>query len=321
MTGIILRCLCFVFLVPLMVFPEDIHQLCREGKSEQVLSLLKDLHMIHLKDRDGNTPLHMAVMFEHKELVRLLIHYGANVNENNNILLTPLHMTRNPGIVRELIDNGAEIDAVDYKKNTPLHLACRFGDMETVVLLIHHGANVNFQNKRGLTPLHFAVDRYFTLNWCSPAKLEIASYLIENGAEVNIKDNKNNTPLDYAAMYCNKDLAGLLMRNGAVKREIHEENGIMQLTFLEAPQLIRRVKPAYPRTHLRLSGIVLLRIVVNKQGLVKDARVTSGHPLLRCAAFNAVKKWVYEPKVIDGEARKVEFPVFIRFIRTDDLRK
>jgi ankyrin repeat protein len=183
MTGIILKCLFFVFLVPLMAFPVDIHQLCQEGKSEQVLFLLKDIHMIHLKDRDGDTPLHIAVMFEHKELVRLLIHYGANVNEKNNILLTPLHMTRGPGIVRELIDNGAEIDAVDHKKITPLHLACRFGDIETVVLLIHHGANVNSQDKRGLTPLHFAVDRYFTINWCSSAKLDKIMFFVHNAMQ------------------------------------------------------------------------------------------------------------------------------------------
>ena len=321
MTGIILRCLFFVFLVPLMVFPADIHNLCRDGESEKVLFLLKDLDMIHLKDSDGNTPLHIAVMFGHKELVRLLIDYGAYVNERNNFHLTPLHMTRNAGIVRELIDNGAEIDAVDHKNITPLHLACRSGDIETVVLLIHHGAYVNFQDKRGLTPLHFAVDRYFTINWCSPAKLEIARHLIENGAEVNIKDNKNNTPLDYAAMYCNKDLVVFLIGNGAVKREIHEEDCILQLTFLEVPQLIRRVEPAYPRTHFRLSGIVLLRIVVNKQGLVEDVKVVTGHPLLRHAAFEAVKNWVYEPKVIDEEPRKVEFPVFVRFIRTDELHK
>lgn len=145
--------------------------------------------------------------------------------------------------------------------------------------------------------------------------------MIENGAEVNIKDIKSNTPLDYAAMYCNKDLAVFLIGNGAVKREIHEENGILQLTFLEAPQLIRRVEPAYPNTNIYSSIIVLLRIVVNKQGLVEDVKVTSGHPLLRQAAFNAVKKWVYEPKVIDGEARKVEFLVYIIFTRIDELRK
>lgn len=312
MTGILLRCLFFVFLVPSIVFPAEIHQLCRDGKSEQVLFLLKNLDMIQLKDRNGNTPLHIAVMFGHKELVRLLIDYGANVNERNNIHSTPLHMTRNLGIARELIDNDAEIDAVDHEKITPLHLACRSGDIETAVLLIHHGANVNFQNIRGFTPLHFAVDRYFTINWCSPVKLEIARHLIENGAEVNIKDNKNNTPLDYAAMYCNKDLAVLLMGNGAVKREIREENGIVQLTFLEVPQLIRRVEPVYPNTNVHLMGTVILRIVVNKQGLVEYVKVVTGHPLLRHAAVNAVKKWVYEPKVIDGEARKVEFPVFIR---------
>jgi hypothetical protein len=54
MTGILFRCL-FFFLVPSIVFPAEIHQLCRDGKSEQVLFLLKDVDMIHLKDRDGST--------------------------------------------------------------------------------------------------------------------------------------------------------------------------------------------------------------------------------------------------------------------------
>ncbi|MCS5711374.1 ankyrin repeat domain-containing protein [Candidatus Berkiella aquae] len=55
-----------------------------------------------------------------------------------------------------LIADGIDIDAQDDKGNTPLHWAVRQGYPEIIQLLIDNGANVNAQNNEGNAPLHLA---------------------------------------------------------------------------------------------------------------------------------------------------------------------
>jgi outer membrane biosynthesis protein TonB len=43
------------------------------------------------------------------------------------------------------------------------------------------------------------------------------------------------------------------------------------------------------------------------------ARIINGHPLFRSAAMEAVKKWVYEPYIIDGIPKPVVFTVTVHF--------
>ena len=55
-----------------------------------------------------------------------------------------------------LIDHGANVNAQDDTKSTPLHLASSMGSIETVQLLIEHGADVTARDVRHMTPLHLA---------------------------------------------------------------------------------------------------------------------------------------------------------------------
>ncbi|XP_023311592.1 uncharacterized protein LOC108909966 [Anoplophora glabripennis] len=53
-------------------------------------------------------------------------------------------------------DKGTFVDATDMELNTPLHDACSMGHLNVVVALVERGANVNFENANGETPLHRA---------------------------------------------------------------------------------------------------------------------------------------------------------------------
>ena len=57
--------------------------------------------------------------------------------------------------------------------------------------------------------------------------------------------------------------------------------------------MIREVQPEYPELARRrhFHGMVIVEIHVNRMGLVTDARVVTGHPLLREAALIAVRQW------------------------------
>ena len=69
------------------------------------------------------------------------------------------------------------------------------------------------------------------------------------------------------------------------------------------PRMIREVQPEYPELarQRHIHGMVIVEIHVNRVGRVTDARVVSGHPLLREAALIAVRQWVYEPFKFVGE--------------------
>ena len=57
-----------------------------------------------------------------------------------------------------------------------------------------------------------------------------------------------------------------------------------------------KVAPAYPELarRMRIAGVVKVQITVASNGVVKDAKLTGGHPLLANAVLEAVWKWRYE---------------------------
>ena len=69
----------------------------------------------------------------------------------------------------------------------------------------------------------------------------------------------------------------------------------------QSEDLVRRAKskvqPAYPdlAKRMNLSGTVKIEVTVAATGVVREARVVGGHPVLASAALDAAKKWRFEP--------------------------
>lgn len=60
------------------------------------------------------------------------------LNQPNNRLQTPLHlatMTRRDDVIVRLLQNGARRRVFDRDLDTPLHIACRQGDVDRVRML------------------------------------------------------------------------------------------------------------------------------------------------------------------------------------------
>jgi len=60
--------------------------------------------------------------------------------------------------IEECIQKGANANAADCRGNTPLHLACRYGESEGIRILLDCGANPYVVNNEGMTPLDYAAD-------------------------------------------------------------------------------------------------------------------------------------------------------------------
>ena len=81
----------------------------------------------------------------------------------------------------------------DKTQSTPLHLASSKGSGETVKLLIEHGADVNALDGKHSTPLHLAASSQLAL------KGNVVRLLLSHGANVGAKDERDRTPLQIAS--------------------------------------------------------------------------------------------------------------------------
>lgn len=84
--------------------------------------------------------------------------YTVDMRDDDN--QTALHIAtkyRNYHCIKELIKQGADIEALNSLQNTPLHKTALYGNYCCTKKLIQAGADVNAQNFVGWTPLHFAI--------------------------------------------------------------------------------------------------------------------------------------------------------------------
>ncbi len=147
---------------------------CRRGDDTEVAQLC-DLFplLINAQDVKGFTPLIIAVY-------------------NNQ-----------SGVVRLLIEKGADVNAQDAAGNTALMGACFKGYAEMAELLIDAGAEVNLRNFQGAPALTFAA---------TFGQLAIAEQLLEKGAQVDFPDSRGKTSADHAAIQENGEMLALFER-------------------------------------------------------------------------------------------------------------
>jgi TonB family protein len=85
---------------------------------------------------------------------------------------------------------------------------------------------------------------------------------------------------------------------------------------VKAPVVLKRVSPMYPDIARRekVSGFVVMEVVIDRTGALKDIRVIQPLPDgLSEAAVEAVKQWTFAPGTLDGKPVDVVFNLTINF--------
>jgi ankyrin repeat protein len=110
---------------------------------------------------------------------------------------------------------------------TPLMLAVRGIDLDTVTALLEHGANVNVRNELGFNVLSQLPEKN-DYNYCFRDLPAVVEMLLKYGAEVLAKDAfRDFTPLACAVLCGSVDVMGLLLAAGADPTEKSKKLGVM----------------------------------------------------------------------------------------------
>ena len=199
-------------------FPVDLEALEKSAENsakimETIISKA-DKNSINFTLIDNKTPLIIAVGNSYLETAKILIENGADVNAVDFEGWSALSYAVNNGdieIAKLLLTNKSKIKG-------ELLLAIKSPIVESRIdmmkLLIENGANINYADENEFTPLNIAIET---------GDMELTKFLITNGANVNsLMPYGGVNLIGWAISENNMDLLQILIENGA---NVNNTNG------------------------------------------------------------------------------------------------
>jgi serine/threonine-protein phosphatase 6 regulatory ankyrin repeat subunit B len=212
-----------------LAFCGEIHDAAKQGDLEKVKSLLNaNPDLVFSKDSNGDTPLHLAADKGHKDVMELLLANKADYNVFDAAAIGDL------GRVKALVNDN--LDLVFGKDGeygyTPLHFAVKNDHKDVVefLLAIPSARTPSIQSQICKIEVNAKSDwdyNSYTRGY-TPLHIaalnghkDVAELLLANGAEVNVRGNNDETPLELAAKGGHMDMVELLLAN---KAEVNATN-------------------------------------------------------------------------------------------------
>ncbi|PQE15320.1 ankyrin repeat-containing protein [Rutstroemia sp. NJR-2017a BVV2] len=184
---------------------------------------------LNCKSKDGQTPLSCAAQYGHKDIVQLLLATdGIDLNCESKDGQTPLSWAAQYGhkdIVQLLLaTDGVDLNCKSKDGQTPLSCAAQYGHKDIVQLLLAtDGIDLNCESKDGQTPLSWAVQYGH--------KDIVELLLATDGVDLNCKSKDGQTSLSWAAQYGHKDIVQLLLAADGVDLNCKNKDGETPLSW------------------------------------------------------------------------------------------
>ena len=196
-----------------------LHIACSCGHLSVVRMLVSENAVIYRHNYEKNTPISIAILGEHTEIVQFFISIPECKTlfkefEGQSKLLLQACYTGNTELLDMLTKkfNLVPSESDDGSGNTALHIACCSGHKELVRLLItKYECLVSIQNNEGSSPLHFT---------CLYGHFHIAEMLITEYKAENVCDYQGDTPLHKAAEGGHTHLLQMLIEGFEIDPEI-----------------------------------------------------------------------------------------------------
>lgn len=238
----------------------------QEGNEGRIATLLDtDPALLEAMDGMKNTPVIVAANDGELGVVRLLVQRGANIHATGHSGRTALHVAALMDfevVAAFLLGSGAHASCKDKQGCTPLILASSRGLMGAVDVLVEHlrasGTDLEEGDAKGRTALHWAAEEGQEL---------VVAFLLRSGAQAGCSDNGGVTPLMLAS---GKGLGGVAH---------------LLVEYLEAPGLEQR--DAKGRTALHWAaeqGQELMVAFLLRNGAQAESSAPDGMTPLMCAS-------------------------------------
>lgn len=191
--------------------------LALKSKQEGVAkTLMTHKANVNACDGEGKSLLHRAISRQDEFSANFLIDENAQIDSVNQRKETPLHllaaqepsdeMTR---IVQKLLIRGADANIQDVDGNTPVHKSILCKNIEVFKLLVeHHRISFEIRNKEGLTPLALALR-------CLSSNDTFSTTLVQKGCSVDATNPSTGDTLLHLMAQDGNETAGIfLVANG-----------------------------------------------------------------------------------------------------------
>jgi len=193
-------------------------------RRDMIRGLLKRGAVPDIRDKNGETPLHMAMKVDFFDgTVELMLENSTDPDMTDDEGKTPLHIAASrgeSGYVDSLLKNGACVMMKDLEGRTTLHHAVRgarfSGNMEVIETLVEAGAVIGARDDRGRTPLHLAASEEAVLHRIS----DVTYTLMKAGADPDREDEDGRTPMDIFS--CNPELLDLVTKMANGRMDVSE---------------------------------------------------------------------------------------------------
>jgi len=183
---------------------QELHEAIRIGDEERVKALLDaDPKLVHGGGAAGMAPLLLAIYTKRPLMAKLILGRGAELD-----VFAAAAMGETEACKRFVQEDEVRLHMANSDGWTPLHLACFFGQIETVEMLLAQGADVTARSANAMhnTALHAAA---------ASRSEEICAALLSHGADVNATQQAQYTALHAAAANGDVEIVRLLLAHEA----------------------------------------------------------------------------------------------------------
>ena len=175
-----------------------LHFACRGGKIDTIQYLIEEFAVdVNSQDNEGDTPLHIAAMLGHVDVIKCLIEARCDPLCKNIYGNTPAHLAALNGCLPALkyfIEQlKFDLSITNEEGQVVIHYACCIRNVDIARYLVEECAvdiDINCIDREGNTPL---------LKAAMNGRLTIIEYLIKQGCDPEQSNTYGNTPLHLAA--------------------------------------------------------------------------------------------------------------------------